>query len=134
MTADRQTACWEWEEKQNKLYQKHILKQLQRLSGLAWCDINTHQIRIPWALLFSRHQNILKISCFSARTTRKNNFILPVAPQGTVFRSGISVNILNFLYVCSVFRSYLVLFIFHSDDTFVFLFLLFSFVFSFPFC
>ena len=34
-TADRQTSFWSWEDNQNNLFQKHILKQLQKLSGLA---------------------------------------------------------------------------------------------------
>jgi len=34
-TADHRTFFWKWADNQNKLFQKHILKQLQTLSGLA---------------------------------------------------------------------------------------------------
>jgi len=52
--------------------------------------------------------------------TRKKHSSLPVALKGTIFRSGISVLRLNFLYVCPVFRSDFILFVFHSDVTSVF--------------
>ena len=51
--------------------------------------------------------------------------------RGRTIRSGISVPLLTVLYACPVFRTDLVLFIFHFDSTIVYLFLFFSLLFSF---
>jgi len=55
-----------------------------------------------------------------------------MAPQGDylLFRY-ISTSFKDSVYVCPVFRSNLVLFIFHSDSTVLSLFLLFGFLVSF---
>ena len=71
-----------------------------------------------------------KYHVFPARISRKKLFSLPVDLKGAIFCSGTGVFLLKVLYVCLVFCSDLVLFIF-SDGTAVFLFLLFIFLFSF---
>jgi hypothetical protein len=72
-----------------------------------------------------------KYHVFPARITRKKHFSRPVALKGAIFRSATTVPRLKVLYVCPVLRSNLVLCLFHSDDTAVFLFLLLGFLFSF---
>jgi len=136
MTADRHTVCWKWEESQNKLFfQKHILKQLQTLSGPLDVTL-THLNSELFALWYLSQTNVFrKYHVFPSRITLKKNISVYQWPhKGTIFRSAISVPNLNVLYVCPVFSGDLVLFVSHSDDTALFLFLLFSFLFSFSFC
>jgi len=122
VAVERHTMCWKWEENQNKFFQKHILKQLQTFSGLAWCDSNTHQITNLCALISPTDQNLSKISSFSARTNRKNIPVYQWPHKGTNFRSDLSVTVSNIMYVYPVFRGDLVLFNFHSDAQLFFFF------------
>jgi hypothetical protein len=74
----------------------------------------------------------LKISRFYLSDKwEKNSSAYQWPHNGVTFSSAIAVPILKVLYVCPVFCSDVVLFIFYFDGTAVFHFLLFGFLFSF---
>ena len=128
---DHYTLFWKWEENQNNPFLVALLKQFQRLSSPAWCDINTFKLTSLWALISLRDQYLLEISRLYCSENFEEHFTLQVAPQGgSIFRSGISVPLWKVLYACAVFRSNLVLFLFHSEGAALYLFLLFGFLFS----
>ena len=108
-----------------------ILKQLKRISSLAWCDINSFQLRILRASISPRDQNLLKIPSLSCSENSETHFIVQAAPQGgSTFHSGISVPLLTVLFSCPAFRSNLVSFLFHSEGTALFLLMFFGFLLS----
>jgi len=84
----------------------HILQQLEILSSLAWCDINTFGLRILWALISPREYLL-----FPARRTKKY-----IESTSSPTR-GFSVPLLKDLNACPLFSNKLVLFLFHSNGT-----------------
>lgn len=110
-----------------------ILKQFhQRLSRLAWCDINTFKLRILRTLISLRDQYVLEISRLSCSENLETHFSLQVAKQGGLS----SVHIFQYLFYSFCVRVlYFVAVYFYFFSTLMtrlfFLFLLFGFLFSF---
>ena len=98
----------------------HILKQLlqQRLYSLAWCDINTFKLRLLWALMFPTDQYLLNqnINSFLLGELRIIFQYTNSPTRGTI----LPFNTPFIGYAWPVFRSSLLLRLFHSDCTAVF--------------
>ena len=121
-----------WADNQYRLFQKHIPKQLQRLFGFSWCDINTFKLRIIWALISPRDPYLSKIFCIFLSHYSKKEFQDHSGPtKGTdylPFRY-ISIFFLNFCICVLYFLA--IWFYFPFRWHYHFLFLLFGFLFSF---
>jgi len=120
MTADRHTVLEMGRESKYIFLYLHILKQLQTLSGLTWCDINTFTLRILGLWYTTETKIFWNIYPAGISRKKKNISVYQWPQKGTIFRSGSSVTVLNILYVWPVFRSDLILFLLHSVSTAVF--------------
>jgi len=124
-TADHHTVCWKWEEKKISFFFRSTFwisfKDFLVLLNMTL----THLISEFFGFFYlPETHNIWEYQVLWTRITRKKkNFsVYKWSHKGTIICSFISVPILKVLYVCPVFRSNLVLFIFHSDVTAVFIF------------
>jgi len=116
VTADRHTVFWKWEESQTKLLSEAHSETAPNTFRSAWCDINTFKPRTVCALISPTDQNLFKfIQFFPLGQLGKTISGYQWPHKGTIFRSAISVTVLNILYMCLVFGSDSVLFFFHSD-------------------
>ena len=134
-TTDYHTVCWKWEENQYKYKLCFRSTYWSSFKGfLVLLNVTLTYLKSELFVLWYLTETDVfwKYHVFPARITRKKTFQSIRGPTwGTIFRSRISVTLSKVLYMCPVLRNKLVLFIFYSDGTAVYLFLLFRALFSF---
>ena len=91
-----------------------------QLASLFWCAFTECNIKFPLLLISPKNRYLLKYQVFPVHRIYKNISIYNWPRKGRVFRSGISVPLLKFLYACSVFRSNVVLFLSNLVECFFF--------------